>query len=81
MESGIKTVLMDDAKARTAAELEGLSPRGTIWVLLEAVKNGLLFFDAFLEALEDITKSGFYLREDICLRAIKEAKKNSGGTR
>ena len=77
LEAGIETVLMDDAKARTAAELAGLNPRGTVWVMLEAVKNDLLSFDAFLQVLEDITKSGFYLREDIHLRVIKEARKIS----
>ncbi len=81
LEAGIKTVLMDDAKARTAAELAGLNPRGTVWVMLKALENDLLSFDGFLQALEDITNSGFYLREDIYLRVIREARKISDRTR
>jgi predicted nucleic acid-binding protein len=76
-EAGIRTVLMDDAKARLVSEVAGLTPRGTLWLLLEAVRTNILDFDQFLRALEDIMNSGFYLKEDLYLRAIKEARQIS----
>jgi len=76
-ELGIETVLMDDAKARIAAEVAGQTPRGTLWLLLEAVKNKIMNFDQFLIALEMMTRAGFFLKEEVYLRAVREAKKLS----
>jgi len=73
-ETGIKTVLMDDVKARTAAEMAGLSPKGTVWLLLKAVKKKTLDFEQFLVALEAIVRAGFYIREDVFLKALHTAK-------
>ena len=73
-EMHIKTILMDDIKARTAAEMAGLSPKGTLWLLLKAVKRKVLNFDRFLVTLEDIVRSGFYIKEDVFLKAVHTAK-------
>ena len=73
-EMAIKVVLMDDTKARIAAELAGLRPKGTLWLLLNAVKGKILDFDRFLIVLEDIVKSGFYLKEEVFLKAVHQAK-------
>lgn len=78
MEMGIKTVLMDDIKARTVAEMAGLNPRGTLWLLLKAVKKEVLDFDQFLAILENIVEAGFYLKENVFLKAIHRAKDLSG---
>jgi predicted nucleic acid-binding protein len=75
MESGIDLVLMDDARARVAAELVGLRPRGTLWLLLEGTKKSLLTFDDFLSTLDSIAQQGFYLREDLYLKVIREARR------
>ncbi|MDL1959711.1 MAG: DUF3368 domain-containing protein [Deltaproteobacteria bacterium] len=77
-EKGIETVLMDDAKARAASEMAGLRPIGTLWLILKAVKNQLLNFDQFLSTLEDIIHSGFYLKEEVYLKAIRRASELSG---
>lgn len=74
-EIGIEIVLVDDIKARVACELAGLSPRGTLWLLLRAIRNDILDFDNFLGALEDMTRSAFFLKEEVYLRAVREAKK------
>jgi predicted nucleic acid-binding protein len=74
MEIGAKTVLMDDMKGRAACELAGLRPRGTLWVILEAVRMRQLDFDAFLKTLEVMTTSGYYLNEEVYLRAIQMAR-------
>jgi len=75
LELGVDLIIMDDARARAAAEMSGLSPRGTLWLLLKAVKENLLSFDGFLATLEAITRHGFYLREELYLRVIREARK------
>lgn len=77
-EKGIETVLMDDAKARAASEMAGLRPIGSLWLILKAVKNQLLNFDQFLSTLEDIIHSGFYLKEEVYLKAIRRARELSG---
>jgi predicted nucleic acid-binding protein len=69
---------MDDSRARAAAEIAGLKPRGTLWLLLEAIKKNALSFDDFLATIEAITNQGFYLREDLYLRVIREARRLTG---
>jgi len=76
-EKGIETVLMNDAKARAASEMAGLRPIGTLWLLLKAVKNHLLNFDQFLSTFEGIVQSGFYLKEEVYLKAVRKARELS----
>ncbi len=71
---GIKTVLMDDAKGRSVAELAGLKPVGTLWIILQAVKNRIINFDEFLSTVEDIIHSGFYLKDEVYIKVIRTAK-------
>jgi len=44
---------------------------------LKAVKNHLLNFDQFLSTLEDIVQSGFYLKEEVYLKAVRKARELS----
>jgi predicted nucleic acid-binding protein len=69
---------MDDTKARAASEIAGLRPIGTLWLVLKAVRNDILGFDEFLTTLENIIQSGFYLKEEVYLRAVRTARKLSG---
>ena len=78
LEAGIDLLIMDDVKARAAAEIAGLKPRGTLWLLLEGTKRSLLSFDDFLSTLEAIAQQGFYLREDLYLKVIREARRLTG---
>ena len=73
-ENKIEKVLMDDAKARTAAELAGLQAVGTLWLLLRSLKTRRLDFDGFLTTLEDIIRAGFYLKDDVYLRVVRMAR-------
>jgi len=73
-EKGIKTVLMDDAKGRSVAELAGLKPVGTLWIFLQAVKNRIIDFDEFLSTVEDIIHAGFYLKDDVYIKVVRTAK-------
>ena len=76
-EKRIKTVLIDDTKARSAAELEDLKPVGTLWIILQTVKNKIIDFDECLSTLEDIIDSGFYLKDEVYLKLIRTARKLS----
>ena len=60
---GIKEVLIDEASARTAAMMLELIPRGTLFVLLKALKLNKIDFDEFLKVLDNLLKEGFRLRE------------------
>jgi len=71
---GIETVLMDDVKARAASEMAGLRPIGTLWLILKAVKDHVLGFDEFLSTIENIIHSGFYLKEEVYLKAVRKAR-------
>jgi predicted nucleic acid-binding protein len=71
---GIKKVLIDDAKARSVADLAGLQPVGTLWVILQAVKNRMLDFDEFLSTLRSIIHPGFYLKDEVNIKIIRQAQ-------
>ena len=77
VEEEIKAVLIDDAKARSVADLAGLQPVGTLWVILQAVKNRMMDFDEFLSTLESIIHSGFYLKDEIYIKVIRIARQQS----
>lgn len=74
-ENKISGVLIDETPARIAAKLAGLKPKGTIFVLLEAIKLKLIDFEEFLEILEKLVEEGFRLKEVVYLKAIEEARK------
>ena len=74
---GVEEVLIDEISARTAARLLGLKPRGTIFVLLRALRGGRLGLNDFVEVLEGLVRQGFRLREEVYLEAIKEARRIS----
>ena len=70
----IDEVLMDDKIARNAAELLGLKPRGTIYLLLKALELDKLSLNEFLDTLEDMLRHGFRLKEEILIEVIKKAR-------
>ena len=49
-------ILVDQSHARFVAEVMGLVPKGTIFVLLKALKNGVFSFDDYLKDLETLVK-------------------------
>lgn len=73
-ELGLLEVLMDEVVARTAARLMGLTPRGTIFVLLKALEMREISLNEFFEALSDLVKHGFRLKEEVYLEAIRRAR-------
>lgn len=67
----LKEVLVDQTHARLAAKTLGLKPIGTIFVLLKALKKGILNYDGYLTNLEDLVKAGFRMSDDVYLKAVK----------
>jgi predicted nucleic acid-binding protein len=71
---GLKEVLIDEASARAAARLLGLTPKGTLFVLLKALQKTQIKEEEILEILNQLLKEGFRLKEEVYLEALKEAK-------
>jgi len=72
-----RVVLIDEIAARTAAKLLKIEPRGTIFVLLLALKQKKITFDEFLHILAELAQAGFRLHEEIYTAAIEEAQRIS----
>jgi predicted nucleic acid-binding protein len=64
-------VLLDQTHARNAAKAFGLRPRGTIFVLLAALKRNLLTSDDYQDSLEDLVKAGFRMSDVVYLEAVR----------
>lgn len=67
-------VLLDQTHARIAAKTLGLSPRGTLFILLKALNKKLVDFDAFIDLLEELISVGFRMEEEVYLEAVKKAR-------
>ncbi|OGD45479.1 hypothetical protein A3K69_06385 [Candidatus Bathyarchaeota archaeon RBG_16_57_9] len=67
-------VLVDEVSARMAARLMSLTPRGTLYVLLKALEMSEINLDEFNDALGDLVRNGFRLREEVYLEALKKAR-------
>lgn len=68
-------VLIDEVSARSAAKLMGLTPRGTLFVLLEALKRKTITLDELLETLDELISQGFRLKEEVYVELVREARK------
>jgi predicted nucleic acid-binding protein len=68
-------VLLDEVSGRSAARLMGLTPRGTVFVLLKALEKKAIDLDEFLEILSQLISEGFRLKEEVYVEAVKEAKR------
>jgi len=72
---GLREVLMDEVSARVAARLLDLTPRGTIFILFKALERRDIDLNGFLEALNQMMKHGFRLKEEVYIEAIREARR------
>jgi predicted nucleic acid-binding protein len=77
---GFREVLVDEVSARTAARLMGLTPRGTVFVLLKALEIEEISLNDFLDALSELVRHGFRLKEEVYLEAVRKARKISKET-
>jgi predicted nucleic acid-binding protein len=71
----LEVVLVDEISARSAAELLGLTPRGTLFVLLKALEKKKMELNEFLEVLDDLINQGFRLKEEVYVEAVREARR------
>lgn len=71
VEMNRKEILLDQTHARVAAELVGLKPKGTLFVLLKALKENKISYKEYLLSLESLIVVGFRMSEELYLRAIK----------
>jgi len=72
LELGLNKILMDERKGRRIArDIYGLSVSGTIKVLSDAKKVGLI--NSLGDVLQDIRSSGYWIHDKIIQAAVKEA--------
>ena len=64
-------VLLDQTHARIAAKALGLKPRGTIFVLLAALRKKFLTYEDYQDSLEDLVKAGFRMSDEVYLEAVR----------
>jgi predicted nucleic acid-binding protein len=68
-------VLMDDRPGRLAAEARGLFVSGTLSVLLQASRTGLLDFE---HTLDDLKRLGFRMSSEV-VQAMRALARRPGG--
>ncbi|KXB02109.1 hypothetical protein AKJ43_02470 [candidate division MSBL1 archaeon SCGC-AAA261D19] len=64
-------ILVDQTHARLAAKALGLKPVGTIYVLLKALKQGVIDRGGYLNALEDLVRAEFRMSDEVYLKAVR----------
>ena len=65
-------VIVDDKVVREAAKKEGLTITGTIGIIIQAKKLGLI--ESVKEALDDLKQNGFWIKKKRYQEALREAK-------
>ncbi len=68
-------ILLDQTHARIAAKGLGLKPRGTIFVLLAALRKKFLTYEEYQDSLEELVKAGFRMSDEIYLEAVRMGRK------
>lgn len=70
-----KLVLIDQTNAREAARQLGLTPRGTIYIILTATKRKLITKEEAKQTLERLIEVNFYISAKIYRDALKTIEK------
>jgi len=72
LREGAEFVLIDDAVARGVAEKHGLRVKGTLGVLLEAVRKGILTMDEGIILIHQIKRRrDIWIRDSLCDLALE----------
>lgn len=69
-----KEILLDQTHARVAAEMVGLTPRGTLHVLFRALKEKLITSTEYRALLEKMAQIGFRMSQELYLTALRMAE-------
>lgn len=64
-------ILLDQTHARNAAKALGLRPRGTLFVLLAALRKKLLTSEDYQDSLAELVKAGFRMSDEVYLEAVR----------
>ena len=70
-----KTILIDQSNAREVARHLGLTPRGTIFIILTAIKRKLITKDTAKQILATLTEINFYISANIYRDTLKTIEK------
>ncbi len=70
--------LVDEREASATATVFGVRAIGTVGVLLLALSEGHLVLDGFIECLDLLVSSGFWLSVDVYRKAIDAARMIAG---
>ena len=62
--------IMDEAAGRSAATVEGIETRGTAFLVLAAVKEGIIKTEAGQEIIDGMIEAGWYLAPDLYGKVI-----------
>lgn len=74
VKENIKKVLIDEAKARTVARFKGLEPKGTLGILWDAYKAGLIDRDSLESLALDLIQKGYRIKEEVFVAFLKKLR-------
>jgi len=70
----IKRVFIDEARARIVARFKGLNPKGTLGILWDAYKAGIIDRETTESLSLDLIQKGYRIREEILVEFLKKVK-------
>jgi len=65
-------ILIDESSGRAIAEALGLTPRGTIYVVLRALQSGRLTSPEARDTISSMVSSGFRIEPNLLERILRE---------
>lgn len=71
----LKTIFIDESKARSVARVYGLEPKGTLGILWESYRDGKLNKAGIERLIYELVEKGFRIKEELLiefLRALKD---------
>lgn len=71
-------VLVDETHARLAAKALNIKPKGTIYILIRALKEKIIDYDEYLDLLRGLVRSGFRMSDELYLEAVKIGRQING---
>ena len=70
----INFIMLDERKARRIAKFYKLTPRGTIGILTEALKNNKISKKEFRDLIQKLIKEGYRISEELIMELLKDIK-------
>ncbi len=70
----INRVFLDESKARTVARFKGLKPKGTLGILWDSYKSGIIDRETTESLSLDLIQKGYRIKEEIFIEFLKKLK-------